>query len=119
MSNGDPNTVQAIFRDIFGRGKSSALTSKNNEVILKLVKMHILEMEDVLFHLNSAVLMPGDPRGDCGLAHALASARLSPACASDRSCRRACLDVELGQVVSQARRALGHPLMVALWFDPS
>jgi outer membrane protein OmpA-like peptidoglycan-associated protein len=64
MSNGDPITVQVIFRDIFGTGKSSALTSKNNEVILKLVKMHILEMEDVLFHLNSAVMMPENPQGE-------------------------------------------------------
>ena len=63
MSNGSPNTLQVIFRNIFGTGKSSALTSKNNEVILKLVKMHILEMEDVLFHLNSAVMMPENPQG--------------------------------------------------------
>ena len=64
MSNGDPNTVQVIYRDIFGTGKSSALTSRDNEVILKLVKMHILEMEDVLFHLNSAVMMPENPQGE-------------------------------------------------------
>ena len=49
---------------LFGTGKSSAVTSKNNEVILKLVKMHILEMEDVLFHLNSAVMMPENPAGE-------------------------------------------------------
>ena len=63
MSNGSPNIIQVIFRKIFGTGKSSALTSKKNEVILKLVKMHILEMEDVLFHLNSAVMMPENPQG--------------------------------------------------------
>jgi outer membrane protein OmpA-like peptidoglycan-associated protein len=64
MSNGSTNIFQVIFRNIFGTGKSSALTSKNNEVILKLVKMHILEMEDVLFHLNSAVMMPENPQGE-------------------------------------------------------
>lgn len=64
MSNGEPNPIQVIYRDVFGTGKSSALTSKNNEVILKLVKMHILEMEDVLFHLNSAVMMPENPQGE-------------------------------------------------------
>jgi hypothetical protein len=63
MSNGNPNTLQVIFRDIFGHGKSSAVTNKKNEIILKLVKMHILEMEDMLFHLNSAVMMPENPQG--------------------------------------------------------
>lgn len=64
MSNRDPNILQVIYRDIFGIGKSSALTSRDNEVILKLVNMHILEMEDVLFHLNSAVMMPENPQGE-------------------------------------------------------
>lgn len=63
MSNGNQNIIEVIFRNIFGAGKSSALTSKKNEVILKLVKVHILEMEDVLFHLNSCVLMPENPKG--------------------------------------------------------
>ena len=63
MSNGNQNIIQVIFNKIFGSGKSSALTSKKNEIILKLVKMHILEMEDVLFHLNSAVMMPENPQG--------------------------------------------------------
>ena len=58
MSNGDQNKVDVIFRDVFGTGKSSALTSKKNELILKFVKVSVLEMEDVLFHLNSCVLMP-------------------------------------------------------------
>jgi hypothetical protein len=55
--------VQVIFRDIFGKGKSSAITSSNNEIVLKMVQMHILEFEDVLFHLNSAVMMPENPQG--------------------------------------------------------
>ena len=33
------------------------------ELTLKKVNMHILEMEDVLFHLNSAVMMPERPKG--------------------------------------------------------
>lgn len=63
MSNGNKNIIQIIFNKIFGSGKSSALTSKKNEVILKFVKVHVLEMEDVLFHLNSCVLMPENPQG--------------------------------------------------------
>ncbi|KAB2846143.1 MAG: OmpA family protein, partial [Ignavibacterium sp.] len=63
MSNGDQNKVDVIFRDVFGTGKSSALTSKKNELILKFVKVSVLEMEDVLFHLNSCVLMPENPKG--------------------------------------------------------
>jgi len=64
MSNGSPNIIQVIYRNIFGKGKSSAVTNTNNEVTLKLVEMHILEMEDVLFHLNSAVMMPENPQGE-------------------------------------------------------
>jgi hypothetical protein len=63
MSNGNQNIINVIFNKIFGSGKSSALTSKKNEVILKFVKVHVLEMEDVLFHLNSCVLMPENPKG--------------------------------------------------------
>jgi hypothetical protein len=33
------------------------------DLVLKKVDMHILEMEDVLFHLNSAVMMPERPKG--------------------------------------------------------
>jgi hypothetical protein len=55
--------VEVIFKKIFGKGKSSAITNRKNEVILKMVKMHILEMEDVLFHLNSCVVMPENPQG--------------------------------------------------------
>ncbi|MFH1197538.1 MAG: hypothetical protein V1720_17700 [bacterium] len=63
MSNGSTNTIEVIYNKIFGSGKSSAVTNKNYEIILKKVKMYILEMEDVLFHLNSAVMMPEDPQG--------------------------------------------------------
>lgn len=63
MSNGSPNLLQVIFRYIFGTGNSSAITSRPNEIILKLVKIDVLEMEDVLFHLNSAVMMPDNPQG--------------------------------------------------------
>lgn len=63
MSNGNQNIIQVIFNKIFGSGKSSALTSKKNEIILKYVNVHVLEMEDVLFHLNSCVLMPENPKG--------------------------------------------------------
>jgi hypothetical protein len=55
--------VEVIFKKIFGKGKSSAITNRKNEVILKMVRMHILEMEDVLFHLNSCVVMPENPQG--------------------------------------------------------
>lgn len=63
MSENDPNTAQVIFKDILGNGESSAITNRINEIILKKVNMHILEMEDVLFHLNSAVMMPENPQG--------------------------------------------------------
>jgi hypothetical protein len=63
MGDESPNIIQVIYRNIFGKGKSSAVTNTNNEIILKSVKMHILEMEDVLFHLNSAVMMPENPQG--------------------------------------------------------
>jgi len=42
---------------------STARTGGLMELALKKVNMHILEMEDVLFHLNSAVMMPERPKG--------------------------------------------------------
>ena len=57
------NTFTVIFNKIFGLGKSSAVTNSKTEVILKRSKIYILEMEDVLFHLNSAVMMPENPQG--------------------------------------------------------
>jgi outer membrane protein OmpA-like peptidoglycan-associated protein len=63
MGENNPNIIQVIFKKLFGNGKSSAVTSTSNEVILKRVNMHILEIEDVLFHLNSAVMMPENPQG--------------------------------------------------------
>ena len=44
-------------------GTSSAITNHNNLMTLKRIKIYILEMEDVLFHLNSAVMMPENPEG--------------------------------------------------------
>ena len=44
-------------------GTSSAITNHTNLVTLKRIKIYILEMEDVLFHLNSAVMMPENPEG--------------------------------------------------------
>jgi len=44
-------------------GKSSAVTDRSTEFILKKLNVNILEMEDVLFHLNSAVMMPEKPSG--------------------------------------------------------
>ncbi len=63
MNNEDQITLPVIFKQIFGNGKSSAITSKKNEIILKYVNVHLLEMEDVLFNLNSCVLMPENPEG--------------------------------------------------------
>jgi len=42
---------------------STTRTGGLMELCLKKVNMHILEMEDVLFHLNSAVMMPERPKG--------------------------------------------------------
>lgn len=60
----DGNSVfTVIFNKIFGTGKSAFTSNKKNEIVLKKVEMHILEMEDVLFHLNSCVMMPENPQG--------------------------------------------------------
>lgn len=42
---------------------STSRTHGQLELNLKRVNMHILEMEDVLFHLDSAVMMPERPKG--------------------------------------------------------
>jgi len=44
-------------------GKVSAVTNQPNEFVENEIEVHILEMEDVLFHLNSAVMMPEAPSG--------------------------------------------------------
>ena len=41
----------------------SSVTGKTHELLLKKIDMHILEIEDVLFHHNSAVMMPENPAG--------------------------------------------------------
>ncbi|MFQ5498509.1 MAG: OmpA family protein [Candidatus Zixiibacteriota bacterium] len=57
------NTLEAkvIFRELLG--KTPTVSHHKCEIILKRINVHILEMEDVLFHLNSAVLMPAAPKG--------------------------------------------------------
>ncbi len=52
------NTMRTIM------GTSSAITHHTNIVTLNRIKIYILEMEDVLFHLNSAVMMPENPEGE-------------------------------------------------------
>jgi hypothetical protein len=42
---------------------SSAVTGRTNIIEYGAVKMHVLEMEDVLFHLASAMMMPKNPAG--------------------------------------------------------
>ena len=44
-------------------GNSSALTDGTTEYQLKSIGVTVLEMEDVLFHLDSAVMMPTAPAG--------------------------------------------------------
>ncbi|MDD4051137.1 MAG: hypothetical protein PHR28_04455 [candidate division Zixibacteria bacterium] len=53
---------QVRFRDLLGR--TSAQTHGALEGTLSLINVHILEMEDVLFHHNSAVMMPENPEGE-------------------------------------------------------
>jgi hypothetical protein len=57
------NTVekQVSFRDTFG--KISTFSHSEWEIFLRLGKVYILEFEDVLFHHNSAVMMPENPKG--------------------------------------------------------
>ena len=58
------NTLEqkVIFREILG--KSSTFSNHTCEITLKKIEVHILEMEDVLFHHNSAVMMPENPAGE-------------------------------------------------------
>ncbi len=58
----DPTVEQSvIFREILG--KSSTFSHRTVELILKKIDVHVLEMEDVLFHLDSSVMMPERPSG--------------------------------------------------------
>jgi len=50
---------QVIFRNILG--KVSAFSHSTWDIILKKINVNVLEMEDVLFHHNSAVMMPEAP----------------------------------------------------------
>ena len=58
---GDALEKRVFFRNLLG--KTSAFSHTKWEIVLKLAKVHILEMEDVLFHSNSAVMMPENPKG--------------------------------------------------------
>jgi hypothetical protein len=58
---GDTVEKQVIFRDMMG--KFSASSHSFWEIVLRRINVHILEMEDVLFHHNSAVMMPENPAG--------------------------------------------------------
>jgi len=48
---------------ILGRlcGTTSVISHRLNSVVLEKMKMRVVEMEDVLFHLDSAVFMPENP----------------------------------------------------------
>lgn len=53
---------QVRFRELLGN--ISAQSHGVLEGVLSRINVHILEMEDVLFHHNSAVMMPENPQGD-------------------------------------------------------
>ncbi|MBD3343920.1 MAG: hypothetical protein GF401_02520 [Chitinivibrionales bacterium] len=46
-----------------GSGEATVSTGNENELILQRTRLLVLEMEDVLFHLDSAVMMPEAPGG--------------------------------------------------------
>ncbi len=50
-----------ILRDFLGG--IPAITGGENRLQMRRIRVRILEMEDVLFHLNSAVMMPCGPQG--------------------------------------------------------
>jgi OmpA family protein len=54
-------TVDILFRDTLG--KVSTFSHDTWEIILHKINVYILEFEDVLFHHNSAVMMPENPKG--------------------------------------------------------
>jgi hypothetical protein len=58
----DQDTISVIYRQLLGN-KYPVTTGHPSEIILRFVNVNILEMEDVLFHLNSAVMMPENPQG--------------------------------------------------------
>jgi hypothetical protein len=58
---GDTAEKQVTFRDVIGDVSTSSHCFW--DIVLKKINVHILEMEDVLFHHNSAVMMPENPAG--------------------------------------------------------
>jgi hypothetical protein len=48
-----------VFRSI--QGNSSAITNRSNIIQVGSTRMWVLEMEDVLFHFESALMMPENP----------------------------------------------------------
>lgn len=60
--------MPSIFDNIIGTfsdflSRIGAITGTPNTFYHRLLTVHILEMEDVLFHLDSAVMMPATPQG--------------------------------------------------------
>ena len=55
------DVIMGTFRDFLSR--IGATTGLPNTFYHRLLTVHILEMEDVLFHLDSAVMMPAKPEG--------------------------------------------------------
>ncbi len=54
--------IQATFSSLMNR--VSATTGCISNIWHRLINLHFIEMEDVLFHLNSAVMMPARPAGE-------------------------------------------------------
>jgi hypothetical protein len=52
---------ERIFRELVHGLR--AVTGHRFDFILRLIHVHVLEVEDVLFHLDSAVMMPARPEG--------------------------------------------------------
>ncbi|MEW6051209.1 MAG: OmpA family protein [Candidatus Zixiibacteriota bacterium] len=57
----DPTETKVAFRELLAT--FSPVSHRKWEVALKKINVHILEMEDALFHHNSAVMMPENPEG--------------------------------------------------------
>jgi peptidoglycan hydrolase-like protein with peptidoglycan-binding domain len=58
---GDEVEKQVTFRDMLGKVSTSSHFFW--EIVLNKINVHILEMEDVLFHHDSGVMMPENPAG--------------------------------------------------------
>lgn len=57
-------SIQTSIPASAGGGRTDAPTSHTTSVTVERTVIHVLEMEDVLFHYNSAVMMPRAPEGD-------------------------------------------------------